>query len=190
MALQKKETWKLKKWYSVYAPAIFNSALVGEMPANDDGAAVGRSIKVSLDALTHNPSHAYTNVVLKITGVNGSSASTKLVSMEQLYSYIRSLVRRYKSVATLVRPAKTKDNVSMVVKLLLVTRSRTNTSKIAGLRKEAASLVDEYFAGNDSPAIISAILENKLQSELASRLDHIAPLSKVEVRKLELSYAS
>ena len=57
MALQKKETWKMKKWFSVYASSEFNTALIGEMPANDDEAAMGRSIVVSLDALTADPAN-------------------------------------------------------------------------------------------------------------------------------------
>jgi ribosomal protein S3AE len=189
MALQKKETWKMKKWFAIYAPSIFKSALIGEMPANEEEAAVGRNIVVSLDALTHNPSHAYTNVKLKITGVSGSTANTKLVAMEQLYSYIRSLVRKYRSVATMVRKVQTKDNVSMVVKLLVITRSRATTSKIEGLRKEAEELTKSYFVENDSDSIINSILEGKFQSELAAKLSHIIPLNKVEVRKLEIGQA-
>lgn len=187
MALQKKETWKLKKWFSVYAPSIFNNALLGEMPANDENSAAGRSVVVSLDSLTHNPSHAYTNVKFKVTGVSGATANTKLVSMEQLYSYVRSLARKYRSIATVVQPVTTKDSVAMVVKLMIVTRERTASSKIAGIRDEAGRLSKEYFANSDSGSIISAIIEGKLQSELAARLNHIAPLNKVEVRKLEIA---
>lgn len=189
MALQKKETWKMKKWFSVYAPSVFNSVLIGEMPANDDSAAIGRSIVVSLDALTHNPSHAYTNVKLRVTSVNGTAANTKLVEMEQLYSYIRSLVRKYRSVATLVQKVQTKDNVNMVVKLLIITRQRATARKIVGIRKEAGEIAKGYFMENDANSIIGAILEGKFQSNLASMLSHIAPLSKIEVRKLEIAQA-
>lgn len=186
MALQKKETWKMKKWFSVYAPSTFNSVLIGEMPANDENAAIGRNIVVSLDALTHNPSHAYTNITLKITSISGTTANTKLVAMEQLYSYIRSLVRKYRSVATLVQRVETKDNIKMVVKLLVVTRTRATTKKIVGIREEASKMVKSYFIDNDSNSIINSILEGKFQSGIASRLNHVAPINKVEVRKLEL----
>src|ERR1700733_3879419 len=102
MAIAKKgaDKWKLKQWYSVYAPKVFNDALIGEMPGNDEKAVLGRKIVVGLDSLTKNPSNAYTTVELKVTDVNGNAAHTKLVSISQLYSYIRSLVRRYRSVAT------------------------------------------------------------------------------------------
>ncbi|MGD0729283.1 MAG: hypothetical protein ABR981_04365 [Candidatus Micrarchaeaceae archaeon] len=188
MALQKKtDNWKLKKWFSIYAPKVFNEAMIGEMPANDDAAAIGRKIVVGLDVLTRNPSHAYTNVVLKITDVNGNAAHTKLVEISQLYSYIRSLVRRYKSVATLVLPVETSDGVKMVVKLLVITKSRTTHSRIVGIRKEMNDITLNLCKERDANTVINSIIEGKMQAELASKLKHIAPLHKIEVKTLQMS---
>ncbi len=187
MAMQKKgETWKLKKWFSVYAPKIFNDHMVGEMPANDEASVLGRNIVVGLDTLTKNPSHAYTNVTLKVTDVNGNAAHTKLISISQLYSYTRSLVRRYRSVATLVLPVRTKDGNPMVVKLLVITRARTTHSRIVGIRQEMSTLVANFFKENDSNEAINAVIEGKFQAELATKLRHIAPLNKIEVKTLEI----
>ena len=186
MALQKSDNWKLKKWYSVYAPKSFNSAIIGEMPANDDKSAMGRNIVVGLDVLTRNPSNAYTNVILKVTEIKGNSAYTKLVHIEQLYSYIRSLVRRYRSVAGAVVPVKTKDGIGMVAKIIVITRARTTHSRIIGIRKEVNSITESYFRENDADAAINAVVEGKFQAELAARLMHITPLNKVEVKKLEM----
>jgi small subunit ribosomal protein S3Ae len=45
MAIQKKgENWKMKKWFSVYAPKLFNDAMLGEMPANDESSVIGRKL--------------------------------------------------------------------------------------------------------------------------------------------------
>lgn len=187
MALQKKsETWKTKKWYSIHAPKIFNESVIGEMPANEDSAAIGRKIVVGLDVLTRNPSHAYTNVVLKVIDVNGTTAHTKLVSISQLYSYIRSLVRRYRSVATLVLPVETKDGIKMVVKLLVITRSRTTHSRIVGIRKEMDALTLNMFKESEANEMINSIIEGKFQAELAAKLKHITPLNKIEVKTLEM----
>ena len=187
MALQKKtETWKLKKWYAVYAPKVFNDAMIGEMPANEDKAIIGRKIVVGLDSLTKNPSHAYTTAVLKVTDVNGSAAHTKLVSISQLYSYIRSLVRRYRSVASTVMPVQTSDGSKMVIKMLVITRQRTTHSRIVGIRKEMHEHIGQFFKENDSNSVINSILEGKFQSELASKLSHITALNKVEVKTLEI----
>jgi small subunit ribosomal protein S3Ae len=187
MAIQKKgENWKLKKWFSVYAPKLFNDAMIGEMPANDETSVIGRKIVVGLDTLTKNPSHAYTNVTLKVISVNGSAAHTKLVSISQLYSYIRSLVRRYRSVATLVLPVKTKEGSLMVVKMLVITRARTTHSRISGIRKEMVEHATNFFRDNDSTDAINAVIEGKFQAGLAAKLKHIAPLNKIEVKTLEI----
>ncbi len=180
------DKWKMKKWFSVYAPKVFNDALVGEMPANDEKAAIGRNIIVSLDYITHNPSHAYTNVILKVSDVNGESAHTKLVGMELLNSYIRSFVRRYKSVSSVVVPVVTKDNVSLVAKVMAITKMRTARTKIVGVRKDMIAYTAKYFSENDLDAAVNSIMEGKFQAELASSLRHITDLQKVEVRKLEI----
>jgi small subunit ribosomal protein S3Ae len=187
MAVAKKaDKWKLKKWFSVYAPKQFNDAIIGEMPANDEKAAVGRKIVVGLDALTHNPSHAYTNVVLKVTSAEGSAAHTQLISIVQLYSYIRSLVRRYKSISTSVLPVLSKDGSKIIFKMLVITRQRSTNSRISGIRREMNEKITAYAKDTDSAEIISSVIEGKFQAELAAQLRHITPISKVEVRALEI----
>jgi small subunit ribosomal protein S3Ae len=187
MAVQRGiDKWKLKKWFAVRAPKEFNDASVGEMPANDEKALVGRNIVVSLDVLTHNPSHAYTNVTLKVTGVSGEAAQTRLVKMEILSSYIRSFVRRYRSVSSAVIPVSTKDGTGMVVKLIVVTRARTAHTKIVGLRKEMIDFTRGYFSENDMGPAIGAIIDGKFQDALTAKLRHITDLNKIEVRKLEI----
>ncbi len=191
MAVQKGiDKWKLKRWFSILEPRIFNEAIIGEMPANDEKAAIGRNVVVSLDSLTHNPSHAYTNAVLKITEVNGESAKTKLIGIEQVPSYIRSFVRKYRSVSSVVVPVASKDGIRAVVKVIVVTRGRTAHTKIVGIRKEAEDFTRLYFKENEANAAISAIIEGKFQADLTTKIKHIADLNKVEVRKLELANAA
>jgi small subunit ribosomal protein S3Ae len=188
MAIQKKgsENWKMKKWFSVYAPKVFNDALVGEMPGNDEKSVIGRNIVVGLDSLTKNPSNAYAAVTLKVIDVNGSAAHTKLVSISQLYSYIRSLVRRYRSVASSVLPVVTKDGTNMVVKMLVITKARTTHSRITGIREEMNAHTAKFFSENDANAAITAVVDGKFQAELGAKLRHITPLNKVEVKTLEV----
>lgn len=187
MAVQRGiDKWRLKKWFTVRAPKEFNDATVGEMPANDEKAVLGRNIVVSLDMLTHNPSHAYTNVTLKVIGISGDAAQTKLIKMELLASYIRSFVRRYRSVSSAVIPVSTRDGTSMVVKLIAVTRARTAHTKIVGMRREMIDFTRGYFRENDIGPLVGSIIDGKFQDALTSKLRHITDLNKIEVRKLEI----
>ena len=96
------------------------------------------------------------------------------------------MVRRYRSVATLVLPVKTKDGSALVIKMLVITRARTTHSRIGGIRKEMSEHVSNFFKQNDSNDAINAVIDGKFQAELAARLKHIAPLNKIEVKTLEV----
>jgi small subunit ribosomal protein S3Ae len=187
MALQKTvDTWKLKKWFTVYAPKEFNEAQIAEMPANDESRVIGRNIRIGLSTITNNPSHAYTEVVLKVTDVNGEAAHTKIVRLEQVYSYIRSLVRRYKSISDGVFNVSTNDGTKEVAKILIITRGRTAHTKLVGMRKESKDFLEAYCKEKSLKEVLDNIISGKLQSELGAKVSHIAPISKIEVKKLEI----
>ncbi len=189
MATQKGiENWKIKKWFTVYAPKVFGDVAIGEMPGKDEKAVIGRNITVSLDSLTHNPQNANVNLVLKVSGVEGDKATTKLMSMELLFSFIRTLVRRYKSVSMAVIRARTKDGIDVAVKPMAITIQRSTASRLDGMRAEMVEFVRGYVEENDADSIVKAVMEGALQQEIHAKLEHIAPISKAEIRKLELEW--
>lgn len=188
MASQKGiDNWKLKKWFGVYAPKVFNEVQIGEMPGKDDKAVLGRNIKVSLNEITKNPQNTNTSLFFKVYAVDGDKAKTKLVSMELLFSYVRTIVRRYKSISTTVIKGKAKDGVEIVIKPIIVTAQRSTTSRLRGLRAEMTSILNKYVKENDSESIVKSIIDGSMQKELYTKLDHIAPINKVEIRRLEIS---
>ncbi len=189
MATQKGiENWKAKKWFTVYAPKVFGDMAIGEMPGKDEKAVMGRNIVISMDSLTHNPQNANVNLVLKVSGVEGDKAVTKLVTLELLFSFIRTLVRRYKSVSMAVVRERSKDGVEVAVKPLIVTIQRSTASRLDGIRAEMVEFLKGYVKENDAESIVKAVVEGQLQQEMHSKLMHIAPISKAEVRKLELGW--
>ncbi len=187
MALQRTvDKWKMKRWFVVHAPKLFNEEKICEMPADDEKHVTNRKLRVSLEQLTHNPQNSFSNVVVRVTEVNGDSAHTKLVTIEQPYSYIRSLVRRYRGVATAVVPITTKDNTKMVLKIIAITRSRVTHARLKAIRKEIIDFVNAYSKENSADAITGAVIEGRLQAEMAAKASNITPIGKVEVKKLEV----
>ncbi len=187
MTLERKvDKFKLKKWFNVYAPKVFDGQVVGEMPGNDEKSVMGRSIIVGLDALTHNMSKMNTNVKLKVTEVSGNAARTNVVTIETLYSYLRSLIRRHRSLVNAVIPTKSSDGSGIVLKMLVVTKSRVARSKLSGMRKEATEFAASYCKENTKDSIIGAVVSGSLQAEMSSKLKHITEIGSVEVNKLEI----
>ena len=176
----------MKKWFIVYAPKVFNEVQIGEMPASDEKSALNRTIKVPLSMLTKNPAHAYSNVFLKVSEVNGDAAHTSIMRIEQSHGYIRSLVRRYRGIADSVVSTTTKEGRKVIFKTIVITRSRVARPKTTGIRKELASLLQTYAKENELSALINAVIEGKLQADVAARIKNITPISKVEIKKLEI----
>lgn len=186
MVKGKTENWKLKKWFTVTAPKIFDEQVLGEMPANDENSVISRNIIVDLFSLTKNPAHTYTNVKLKVYAVKGESAQTKIILVEQLYSYIRSLARRHRTLSELVFPITTKDGTNMVVKIIAIANGRIPKTRIKGIRKEMKQILEEHFKETNATDILNEVMEKKLQINIASKIKHISQINKVEIKKLEI----
>jgi small subunit ribosomal protein S3Ae len=187
MATQKGiEKWKNKKWFTVYAPKVFENKAFGEIPANDEKALIGRNIKATLNVFTGNPEHSYTNVIFKILEAKGNAANTKMERMELPYSYTKSLAKKFKSVFGLRVVATTKDNTKMVIKLLVITSRRTATAKIKGMRKQLEQFTQKYFTGGTMEEGVKSIADKRFQSDAAALLSDISRVSNIEIKKLEI----
>jgi ribosomal protein S3AE len=187
MATQRgSDLWKQKKWFAVHAPKTFDNKMICEIPANDEKSMTSRDIVVALSQLTGDPGHAFTNVTLKVESVSGNVAQTKLVTMQQLQSYIRSLVRRGRSVADSVLTLKTSDGVSVTLKMIAITSARAAHSDVRSIRKGMNDYLTTYVKNKDFDTLVKQIIEGRMQADMAGKLRKIIQISKVEVRKLEV----
>lgn len=187
MASQKKDTWKFKKWFTVYAPNVFGEEkIIGEMPANNEKVVSSRNINIALSNITNNPSHMYINAKLKVDEVNGDNVTTKLVELRLPYSYMRSLVRRYRSISNTRVVGTSKDGFKVIVKALAITNGRTTHSRTIAMRKEMSEYITSNLKDSTYEDTIKSIMEGRMQSELKSKIEHIAPINKIEIIAFEL----
>ncbi len=180
------DKWKSKKWFNIYAPKILGGEVIGEMPANSEKDGIGRVIKVSLSWLTKNPSHSFMTVGLRVKNIDGNSAQTELDYLEQTYSYTHSLVRRYNSAIYTVDMLKDKEGKEIALKLLVVTRNKTASPKKTAIRKSLSEFSKTYIASKSSDEFIKSVIDGSFQTDAIGRIKNIAPISKLEVKKIEL----
>lgn len=185
MAVQKAiERWKTKKWFNIYAPAIFGDVVIGEIPGTDEKAMIGRVIKVNMSWVTHRAEHSFITIAMKIIDANGDVAHTSLSSMEQTYSYIHSLVKRGQSAIYTVDNLKDRDGKAFVLKLLIMTTSKIATPKKTSIRKAMSAFLRDYSASMDTEAFVKSLLDGKFQQEAAKSIMNIAEVNKLELKKI------
>ena len=181
------EKWKEKKWFNVYPPELLGSNVIGEMPADDDSRMMGRIIKSSMSWITNRMEHSFMVVGLKVIDVNGNAAHTELQYLEQTYSYLHSLVKRHSSAIYTVDNLKDSKGRGIILKLLVVTRTKITTTKRKAIRSELGKLAKEYAASRESGAMIKEIIDSNFQNECIKKVSNIAEIAKLEIKKIELA---
>lgn len=180
------ENWKAKKWLNIYSPELFGKNTIGEMPINDEKNAPGRMIKVSMSWITNNPMHSFMVIGLKIDNVNGNAAHTQLKYIEQTFSYLHSLVKRHGSAIYTIDKLSDKNNSNIIIKLIATSNIRLTTKKRMAIRKELSNFLKEYVKSSDKETVIKEMVEGNVQKEAMKKVNGIAALSRLEIKRIEL----
>ncbi|MGI0141785.1 MAG: hypothetical protein ACREBF_04020 [Candidatus Micrarchaeales archaeon] len=180
------EKWKTKVWFNVHTPKILGDSIIGEIPAQDEKSVIGRVIKVSLSWITKNPQHSFMTIGLRVISANGEAAQTEINYLEQVYSYTHSLVRRGSSAVYTISSLKDKDGKSVVLKLIGISRYKINTPKKQGIRRELSLFTTQYVNSLSTEAFVKAVIDGGFQMEAMKVVNRIAPMAKLEVKKIEL----
>ncbi|MGC8676427.1 MAG: hypothetical protein ACP5T3_02850 [Candidatus Micrarchaeia archaeon] len=186
MATQKgAEKWKTKQWLDVKTPDTLGNEVIGSIPAEKSEAAIGRIMKVSLSWITHNASHSFMTVGLKINQAMNNVANTQVVFLESQFSYLHSLVRRHSDALYTYDKLKSKDGSSVIAKLLLTTRSKATASQKRALRRALTAFLQDYASKHTRDELIKSMLSSEMQSEGHKQLNKVLPLAKLEIKRVE-----
>ncbi|MCX8200327.1 MAG: 30S ribosomal protein S3ae [Candidatus Micrarchaeota archaeon] len=184
--MAKSDKFKLKSWYGVVAPAIFDEKKIGDIVGFDDESVLGRVIIANLAELTGEMPHSYTRINLKVKDIKGKTAYTRLIGHELLRSYLRTIVRRRMSLVDDVVKVRTKDGVDVAVKTAIVTANRVSQPTRVMLRKIAEEIIRDKASKSDYDSFMQEVLFRKLASAIYTKVKVIVPIKRVEIIKTEL----
>ena len=175
---------KKKKTYILYA-SEFNNAEVGETLASDDNLVLGRSMEVSLAQITNDPKTQNIKVKFKVKEVKENKGYLELFKYFMIPTYIRRVVKPAKEKIEDSFSMVTKDNIKVVIKPILLTKSITQSSVLSNLRKKTRDFFNEYFKKNDYNKFLQDLITHSLQRDLKGMLKKVYPLSVCEIRVFE-----
>jgi len=183
------DKWKMKSWYTVYAPEMFEGREIGKIPALEDKDLTGRVIRVSIAEITGDLSQSFASLIFRVASVKGKTAQTRLIGHELSKGYLKTLVRRGRSVISVVQDVVTKDGVSLRVKGVVFTARRTSSPVSRAIRAEAVSEITERSKEMAFSQMEQEIIFGKFPSRIFNRIKKIAPVKRVEIRKTEVKGA-
>lgn len=184
-----KDSWKMKKWYTLYAPEIFNSVKIGTTPATEEEHILGRHIQMNLADLAgdyQDHKKQRQNLFFKVEAVKGSDAQTKLTKVEISRDFERSLVRRGNSKIEIVQTVRTKDGVKIRVKAIGLSNRKPQTTKQKLIRKLFSETIAKTAETKDYAQFMQDVLYGSISAQMYKSSSKIHPMRHVTVSKCKL----
>ena len=181
-----KDKWKMKEWYNVHAPRMFNETVIGETPAADPEFLIGRQSEVTVQDLTGDFSKMHIKLRFKIVGYDGHEAKTELIGHDLTSDYVRRLTSRKKTKTDHVVDVKTADGFVVRLKTMSIADRRIQASQEEGMRAAIAAYLTSYAAENKLADIIKAIISGDMAKDTAKACHAIIPIKRIEIRKSEV----
>ena len=182
------DKWKMKTWYTLVAPEIFESKELGQVVSSDEVNLKNRVIRIGLGDMLGSFSQgtAYTVLYFRVSGVTGKTAHTKFIGHELVPGYIRTLARRRRSLMSQVDDVVTRDGVAVRIKSLCISGVKVSEGVRTDVRKAISDAVKAIAKNTDYNVLAQEMVFGKLSSKVFAAVKKIGPLKRVEIRKSEV----
>ncbi len=182
------DKWKLKQWYTVLAPQIFDGREIAEIISSDEDNMKDRIIRVSLADVTGQPSQSaiFTALKFRVTEVKGKNAHTKLIGHELSASYVLTLSRRNRSLIKVIKDIKTVDEQNVRLKILAISGSELSQNTKKNIHHAIHEEVNKIVGEQNFDQLMQDVVLGRLASKIFNRLKQITAMRRVEIRKSEI----
>jgi len=176
MAYNKKYAdWKRKIWFKIVAPPEFNEVELGETPAYKPEQVPGRRVEINLALILGDYKMQNYKAKFRIERVEGTTAKTKLESVEMYEPIIQRWVEpgRDKIFDSFV--VKDKDGNLVRFKLVMITRRKLHHRQTTAIRKIWREIIANYAQKLTFTDLVKKILNEELQNTIKTQVKKIYP---------------
>jgi len=183
-----RDKWKMKKWFRVVAPPIFENLPIGTTPSDKEWKLLGRVFEVTLFDLTGDFSKHHIHLYFQVHDVKDDIAYTRFKGHELARDYMKSIIRRKSSKVAAIVDVTTKDGYVLRVQGVVLTAYRCKTSQRKAIRKEMVRVLKEKAESMTLDEYIKAMIFGQLAIDLFEAAKKIYPVRKTEIYKSKLLY--
>lgn len=176
---------KKKDNYTIIAPDLFKSKVLGETKAETPEKLLGRKVKATLSEISGEPRAHNIQISLKIINTKSNQAQTEMSEYKIVPSYIKRMVRAGRSRIDLSFASKSKDGIKIQLKPIILTRHRAQKSIRTALRKKAQEIINETLSKTNYTEFCSKVITKRIQRALSSELKKIYPTGIVDLRVMK-----
>ncbi|KYK29847.1 MAG: hypothetical protein AYK19_19125 [Theionarchaea archaeon DG-70-1] len=183
---RKKDPWKSKQWYNIYAPSMFGKQHIGETPTDDPKKLIGRTIDVTGKDLSGDFKKSHIKMYFKINEVTGNEAHTEFVCHEVSRSYMRAQIRRRNTKVEAIADIATKDGKKARVTVAGLCYRTTTSKQEVALRKAISESIIQAASHLTLEQFVQELFLSKVASDAFRNAKSVYPLRRVEIVKAKV----
>ena len=176
---------KKKHWYSILPTANFRIPEIGETLTTDPSNLVGKTVTMSAMDLMRDPKRQNVKITFKIIEIKDNKALTEVKRYQIMPSSIKRMMHQGKSKINQSFKLETKDNIKVVAKPVIITRSKTTRGVLSKIGRESENFLRAAIKKQSYQESINSLLEAKLQAQLREHLKKIYPIAGCHIRMFE-----
>lgn len=182
------DSWKLKKWYSVYAPKSFKNEFIGQIPSGNPDNLLGRTIWNRLHEFTKNFKDQHIKLRFKIISVNEAAlrCETHFQGSELTRDFVRALIHRGSTRIDGIFNYKTADGFVYRVTTFCVTKRRVKGSQKKTIRKIIKQVLDEFAKSSKHGKFVRGMIHGVYADNIRKIVKTIYPLKECQILKVKL----
>ena len=171
---------KKKRWASILASKSFGSKFLGESLIGDSQELKNKRVVVSLSSLGRGKNSS-AKVIFEVKEVVEGSGVCEAIGYFILSGFARRIVRKGKTKITRTFKFKTKDDINVILKLALVTKTKISGSVGRAIRKELDLFIKDEINKNRFEDMLNSVIDYKLQKNIREDLKKIYPIVSLEI---------
>lgn len=181
-----KQSAKKKKWVKIVSPKFLGERELGETYLEEVSSAMGKTVSINLMKVTGDIKTQNCTVKFVVYETKDGLLRTKIVSYTYLPSSIKRMVRRRMNRVDDSIVVRTKDNVRIRIKPMLLTHGKASKSieyaLRAGMKQELISRIKKM----NYEELFSSVIKNNIQMDIKSKLNTTHPIRMILIRALQL----
>ncbi len=178
--------WKDKKWYTVYAPALFGNCEIGETLALNPEDLIDRTMETTLRDVTGDFTQQHVKLYFQINDVKGDKAYTRFIGHDLTRDYIRMHVRRGTTRVDIIADVETSDGYDVRIRALSFTTQRVAASQHKAIRDAMRKVVSETANRSAFSGFVHEMILGKLSADIYKEVKLIYPVKKIEIMKSKI----
>ncbi len=174
-----KQSAKKKKWVKIVSPKFLGERELGETYLEEVSSAMGKTVSINLMKVTGDIKTQNCTVKFVVYETKDGLLRTKIVSYTYLPSSIKRMVRRRMNRVDDSIVVRTKDNVRIRIKPMLLTHGKASKSieyaLRAGMKQELISRIKKM----NYEELFSSVIKNNIQMD--NQLEKTLQLIQIDI---------